>query len=99
MATLTGSTTGGVVARRMLPAAFFLPILLGWIVRMSTRDLGAVVPGLDPAIFVVISILLFCAPAVGTVRAVDRQEAGLCRAIAEQGRGDPRCRHQFQRAV
>jgi len=75
MATLTGSTTGGVVARRMLPAAFFLPILLGWVVRMLTRDLGAVGPGLDLAIFVVISILLFCALVVGTVRAIDRQEA------------------------
>ncbi len=75
MAALTGSSTSCVVARRMLPTAFFLPILLGWVVRLLTRDFGSIGPGVDLVIFVVITILLFCGLVVGTVRAIDRQEA------------------------
>jgi two-component system NtrC family sensor kinase len=39
MATLLDDTLGGVVARRLLPAAFLLPLILGWLYLMGVRHL------------------------------------------------------------
>src|SRR5439155_4288173 len=37
MATLLDNTVGGIVARRLLPAAFLVPLLLGWLRLVGER--------------------------------------------------------------
>jgi PAS domain S-box-containing protein len=74
MREMLGPSMGSVVARRMLPAAFFVPILLGWL-RTLGRDEGLFSPGFGTAAFVLLIILLFVGLIRWTVLAINRQEA------------------------
>ena len=79
MKELLGPSMGSVVARRMLPAAFFLPILLGWL-RTLARDAGLFGAGFGTAAFVVLIILVLAGLIRWTVIEINRQEAERHRA-------------------
>ncbi|MDB6006470.1 MAG: domain S-box, partial [Prosthecobacter sp.] len=79
MLELLGPGVGSVVARRLLPAAFFVPILLGWL-RTLGRNAGLFGQGFGTAAFVVLMILLFAGLIRWTVIAINRQEAERKRA-------------------
>jgi PAS domain S-box-containing protein len=87
MLDLLGPSMGSVVARRMLPAAFFLPILLGWL-RTLGRDARLFSPGFGTAAFVLLIILLFTALIHWTVTAINRQEAARRRIEAALRRSE-----------
>ncbi len=55
---ITSDDPGGVLARRLLPAALLIPILLGWL-RLVGEHMGLFTTELGLAIVVVLSILLF----------------------------------------
>jgi PAS domain S-box-containing protein len=78
---LLGQSAGSLVARRMLPPAIILPILLGWL-RTLGRNARLFGMGFGTAAFVVLIIVLFAALIWWTVAALDRLE--LKRKQAEQ---------------
>ena len=55
---ITSDDPGGVLARRLLPAALLIPVLLGWL-RLVGEHMGLFTTELGLAIVVVLSILLF----------------------------------------
>jgi len=73
MLELLGPSMGSVVARRMLPAALFLPILLGSIIILGDR-IGLFGVGFGAAGFVVLIILVFTGLIRTTAVAINRQE-------------------------
>lgn len=73
MRELLGPGAGSVVARRLLPAAFFLPILLGWL-RTLGQNAGLFGMGFGTAAFVLLIILLFGALIRWTVITINQQE-------------------------
>lgn len=79
MLEVLGPSVGSEVARRILPAAFFLPLLLGWMIILGER-VGLFGLGFGAAAFVVLIILAFTGLIRTTVIAINRQEAERYRA-------------------
>lgn len=98
MLELLGSNMGNVVARRMLPAAFFVPILLGWL-RTLGREAGLFGAGFGTAAFVLLIILLFAMLIRWTVMAVNRQEAERKRAEVALRRSEANLRDFVDNAM
>ena len=73
VAVVTGDHPGGVLARRLLPAAIFIPVFLGWLRLVSERR-GLVPTELGLAIVVVLTILLFSALIWATSRSLNRAD-------------------------
>lgn len=57
---LTSDTLGGITARRLLPAAVLVPILLGWL-RLAAEQLGWVDPRFGMALFALAGVAVFTA--------------------------------------
>src|SRR6266508_135532 len=57
VAILTSSSVGGIMARRLLPAAVLIPAVLGWL-RIQGQDLGWYDAGFGTALMIVACILL-----------------------------------------
>ena len=73
VAVVTADHPGGVLARRLLPAAVVIPVLLGWLRLVSDR--GALMPPeLGLAIAVVLTILLFTVLIWATSRFLNRAD-------------------------
>jgi PAS domain S-box-containing protein len=70
-ATLRSNRAGGAVARRMLPFAFLLPLLLGWVVLQGERH-GLYDTAAAIAVFAVISLMIFAAVGWSISHVVDR---------------------------
>ncbi|MEO6183704.1 MAG: PAS domain S-box protein, partial [Verrucomicrobiota bacterium] len=68
------SSAGSVVARRMLPAAVIVPLLLGWL-RTLGQKAGLYGLGFGTAALVFLMILIFTGLIWWTVGAVNREEA------------------------
>ncbi len=85
MQELLGTGMGSMVARRMLPGAFLLPVLLGWL-RTYWSQSGVFGAGLGTAVFVVWMILIFSVLILWTIRAINGLEAEGREAQAAQAR-------------
>ena len=75
VAVVTADHPGGVLARRLLPAALVIPVLLGWLRLVSDRR-GLMPPELGLAITVVLTILLFALLIWATSRFLNRADEG-----------------------
>lgn len=80
MAIVTGTTAGGLMARRLLPAAFLVPFLFAWLIlqgRYATSyslEFGLV-------LYTLVNVAVFCALILWNARLLQRQDAE--RALAE----------------
>jgi signal transduction histidine kinase/DNA-binding response OmpR family regulator/HPt (histidine-containing phosphotransfer) domain-containing protein len=75
VAVVTADHPGGVLARRLLPAAVVIPVLLGWLRLVSDRR-ELMPPELGLAITVVLTILLFTVLIWATSRFLNRADEG-----------------------
>ncbi len=71
VAVVTSDQPGGVLARRLLPAAVAIPLLLGWLKLLNDRR-GLLPPELGLAIAVMLAILLFTVLIWATSRFLNR---------------------------
>src|SRR5262249_41401311 len=81
VAVATADDQGGVLARRLLPAAILIPAFLGWL-RLVAEHRGLLSAQLGVAIMVVVSAVLLTALIVATCQSVHRVE--LMRKAAER---------------
>jgi PAS domain S-box-containing protein len=98
MLELLGPGMGSIVARRMLPAAIFVPILLGWL-RTLGRQAGMFGAGFGTAAFVVLIIMLFTLLIRWTVMAVNRLEGERRRSEAALRRSEADLRDFVENAA
>jgi len=75
VAVVTADHPGGVLARRLLPAAVVIPVLLGWLRLVSDRR-ELMPPELGLAMTVVLTILLFTVLIWATSRFLNRVDEG-----------------------
>jgi signal transduction histidine kinase/DNA-binding response OmpR family regulator len=80
VAAVTADHPGGVLARRLLPAAILIPPALGWL-RLTGEQRGIVSTEVGLAIAVVLTIFLFTALIWATALSLNR--AALVRKVAE----------------
>jgi signal transduction histidine kinase/CheY-like chemotaxis protein len=73
VAVVTADHPGGVLARRLLPAAVLIPVLLGWL-RLVSEHRGLLPNELGLAIAVVLTILLFTVLIWATSRSLNRAD-------------------------
>jgi PAS domain S-box-containing protein len=76
MAVFASDRMGGMLARRLLPAAILLPLLVGWL-RVLGERAGLYGLGFGTALFATVIIVTFTALIVWAARALDRADA-LC---------------------
>jgi PAS domain S-box-containing protein len=81
MRSLTSSGPGGVLMRRLLPAAILIPGVIGWFCLGGHRD-GLIEPAAALALLAVSNMAIFAAGVVATVFLLDRAEAR--RQVAEE---------------
>src|SRR5205814_4997252 len=60
MTTLTSTTAGGLMARRLLPAALLVPLVVGWL-RLEGERMGLYRSELGVALYALVTIVIFCA--------------------------------------
>ena len=78
---VTGSATGaGSMARRLLPAAIFLPLILGWL-RLQGERAGLYGTELGLVLFAVSNVLLLVALVIWSARIVYRSESSLRKSL------------------
>jgi two-component system, sensor histidine kinase and response regulator len=84
--TLISDTTGGLMQRRLLPAALFVPLLLGWL-RMHGEQAGLFDTETGVTLFALTSVYIFVLLVWWTGRRTARiaQELRLAKDAAEQG--------------
>ena len=87
MATMAHEASGGAMARRLLPAAFVVPILLGWL-RLRGEQAGLYDTGAGVSITVVLNTALFSAFVVWTAASINRTETQLQHARDELQRAN-----------
>jgi signal transduction histidine kinase len=81
MAKVTSNSFGGIMARRLLPATFLIPIVLGWLQHRGQRaGLYSVEPGL--ALFAVANVLVFLSVVWWGVNSLHRMDTK--RRLAER---------------
>ncbi|HET9488814.1 MAG TPA: response regulator [Methylomirabilota bacterium] len=80
VAVVTADHPGGVLARRLLPAAILIPVLLGWL-KLASEQGGIISAELGAAIVVALTIVLFAALIWATSRSLNR--ADLVRRASE----------------
>ena len=85
--TLTGRGTGAVVTRWLLPAAFGVPLVFGWI-RLLAERRGLFSEAFGMALFTLVMIVVFGALVLWVARTLDRIAAQ--RALAEEQAGEQR---------
>src|SRR5436190_19870113 len=85
--TLSSRRTGAVVTRWLLPAAFFVPMTIGWIRLFAERE-GLFGEAFGMSLFTFVMIGTFSALVLWVARTLDRNAAQ--RAQAEEQAGGPR---------
>ena len=85
--TLSGRGTGAVVTRWLLPAAFGVPVVIGWMRLVAERE-GLFSEAFGMALFTVVMIAAFSALVLWVARTLDRSAAQ--RAQAEEQAGEQR---------
>jgi PAS domain S-box-containing protein len=79
MALVTSETVGGVMARRLLPAAVAIPTVLGWL-RLAGEQAGLYDTAFGVALSTVLSIVILAVVVLLTTHALNRAEAERRRA-------------------
>lgn len=82
---LFSETTGGIMARRLLPAAILLPLLLGWL-RMGGRKAGLYDSPAGAAFFVVCTLVFFTVLVLATARQLHLLDLARREAVDERDR-------------
>ncbi|WP_395735759.1 hypothetical protein [Prosthecobacter sp.] len=77
---LFSETTGGIMARRLLPAAIFLPVFLGWLVRSDLRPV-LYDSSSGVAFIVVCAMFFFTTLILATARQLHRMDVARCEAV------------------
>ncbi|MGQ0545621.1 MAG: PAS domain-containing protein, partial [Betaproteobacteria bacterium] len=85
--TLSGARTGAVVTRWLLPAAFFVPLAVGW-VRLAAEREGLFGEAFGMALFTTLMIVSFGALILWVAHTIEDMEAR--RAQAEEQAGESR---------
>src|SRR5438105_1434592 len=80
--TLTSSRTGAVVTRWLLPAAFIVPLAVGWMRLFAERE-GLFGEAFGMALFTVLMIVSFSALVIWVARTLDQMEAQRAQAEGE----------------
>jgi PAS domain S-box-containing protein len=73
-AVVSSDSLGGIVTRRLLPAAFFLPVVIGWL-RMEGQKAGLYDTGFGLALMVTVNIMLFSTVIYLSGKEISRIEA------------------------
>src|SRR5581483_2835912 len=71
----TGSDAGGMLLRRLFPAALVVPSVLGWL-RVQGQEAGYYTTALGTALYAAANVVVFSALIWWTARSVQRTEAG-----------------------
>ncbi len=79
---MTRDTAGGVLARRLLPAAVIVPLLLGWL-RMEGERLKIYSPEIGLTLMVAMLVLIFLTVICWNAWSIDRMDRARLRAIKE----------------
>src|SRR4051812_9866582 len=85
--TLSGNSTGAVVTRTLLPAAFGVPLAIGWMRVLAERE-GLFSEAFGMALFTLVMIAAFSALVLWVARTLDRSAAQ--RVQAEEQAGEQR---------
>src|SRR5205814_2215847 len=73
MAVVTSTGAGGVMLRRLLPAAILVPVAVGWVRWLGEHE-GAVNPVTGLSLFVVVNVIVFAGLVWGTAASLDRAD-------------------------
>jgi PAS domain S-box-containing protein len=73
IAIVVSNRVGGVIARRLLPAAIFVPVVLGWL-RLKGQQVGLYGTELGVALMVVSSIAIFAVLVMWSARLLNRTD-------------------------
>ncbi len=73
IAIVVSNRVGGVIARRLLPAAIFVPVVLGWL-RLKVQQVGLYDSELGVALMVVSSIAIFAVLVMWSARLLNRTD-------------------------
>jgi signal transduction histidine kinase len=73
IAIVVSNRVGGVIARRLLPAAIFVPVVLGWL-RLKGQQVGLYDSELGVALMVVSSIAIFAVLVMWSARLLNRTD-------------------------
>lgn len=82
MAVLSSPGGGGIMARRLLPAAVVIPFLLGWMSRLGEQK-QFYDAAFSDSLVVFGSVILFCLLIFATSRALERVDSSLVLALKE----------------
>lgn len=85
MSVILADSTSGVIARRMLPAALFVPAFIGWLCVLG-RDAGLYGRGGSTALLVILLTLIFTALVCWAAHALSAAEAARREAEAARNR-------------
>jgi diguanylate cyclase (GGDEF)-like protein/PAS domain S-box-containing protein len=91
IAILTSNSVGGIMARRLLPAALLVPAILGWL-RIQGQDLGWYDAGIGTALMIVACILLLATFIFYNMVILDRIDAERRQATDELRHSEQRYR-------
>ena len=80
MANLSSDSIGGVLMRRLLPAALLLPVLLGWLSLLG-EQLGLYGPAASSALFATSILVVFGGLVLWTAQTLNRVEMERWRAV------------------
>jgi len=94
MALFNGDTPGGALARRMLPAAIFVPLIFGWL-RVVGERAGLYSLGFGSAAFACLLMVVFSSLIALSARALNRTE--LKRKLAEKALRQSEARERLRR--
>src|SRR5204863_5027613 len=91
-------SVGGSAARRLLPAAILLPLLVGWL-RVLGERAGLYGLGFGSALFATVLMAMLVALIVWTARALDRLEAERQRVAESLGQSSARAEARLEMAL
>ncbi len=80
--TFTAEAVGGVTARRLMPAVFVIPVLLGWL-RLKGERAGLYDTAFGVSLMATATVLLFGATILGIAKSLNRQDL-IKRALEEE---------------
>ena len=95
MAVATNATSGGILVRRLVPVAFVVPIVLGWL-SFNGERLGLFQLSFGTAFFVVANVIIFAALAWRTARLLYRFDVHSKLAQRTLSSAHERLEKQFQ---
>lgn len=97
MAVVTSETTGGYMARRLLPAALVVPATLGWL-RLAGEKAGVYETEFGVALMTVFCMVIFAVVALYTMAALNRVDAERAEAAEARRKAADEIRELYDNA-